>query len=59
MGSLIERQKNEDDQEEVDQRDKKFPEPPSFYKNFVTGSDAYEPPDLARLAKKDYFLLYE
>ena len=50
---------DEDDQEEADERDKKFPEPPAFYTSFASGPDALPPPDLARLAKKDYFLLYQ
>ena len=48
-----------EDQEEVDERDKKFPEPPAFYKHFTNGPTDMEPPDLSILAKRDYIVLYK
>ena len=49
----------DDDQEEVDERDKKYPEPPAYYKQFSNGRHALSPPDLSILAQKDYFILYK
>ena len=42
----------------MDERDKKYPPPPSYYQDFASGSDAKSPPDLAKLSQKDYFILY-
>ena len=43
--------------EPVSEKDKKFPPPPSYFKDFTTAY-AKSPPDLTKLSKKDYFILY-
>ena len=56
--SLLEKERKNSGEIEMDERDKKYPEPPAYYKQFAQGTDAMEPPDLSRLSKKDYFILY-
>ena len=55
---MLEKERKNSGEIEMDERDKKYPEPPAYYKQFAQSSDAMEPPDLSRLSKKDYFILY-
>ena len=46
------------DKDELDEKEKKYPAPPSYYKDF-TQPNSKSAPDLAKLSKKDYFILYQ
>jgi len=47
-----------DEDSEEEEKNQKFAPPPAYYKQFEQTSEAMAPPDLATLAKKDYFILY-
>ena len=46
------------DKDDLDEKEKKFPAPPSYFKEF-SQPNSKAAPDLAKLSKKDYFILYQ